>query len=297
MRKGQCVICAIPGPLTMDHVPPKGVVRPRPVLVNAFTNYISPGSAVGRPPFRTSHSRTFPTLCKRCNGDLLGALYDPALVELSNCASRWLRLKINHGFALPNDITVTARQAHVARAVIGHLLAADEQPQRSLDDEGPLQGAMRSFFLQPTEPPPPDLSVYLWPYPGSNQVLLRQFCISTLGEPRYPDPIAGGLLKFFPLAFLVTSTSAVVPGRRLGLLDLSSTEVGDLAIPLVGAPRQAGLSAFRTTRFSSWQITLGTWAPLLIPISNTEGPWPLGVPSPNPSLQRTPTGHSPGRRR
>ena len=231
------MICGASGRLMRDHVPPKGSVPSDPILVQTLGSYISSDSADARPPHQALSSRDFPTLCSTCNNKRLGGRHDPALIALASEVTRWLRLRIDHDLFLPRDIVVSARQAAVGRAVVGHLLAADEDPQRALAEEVPLASMMRSFFLEENQSPPDELRVHIWPYPEAQQVLVRQFCIYTLGRPRYPAPVAGALLKFFPLAFLVTRTSVEVPGFRFGRLDLTSSAMSDLALPLAGAPR------------------------------------------------------------
>lgn len=237
MRKGACAICGEVGQLTFDHVPPKGVVPPDQVIVQAFASFISSDATDARPPHRTHSSRSFPTLCSICNSERLGALYDPQLIAFANGVARWLRLRLDHDLSLPRDITVSAQPASVARAVVGHMLAADENPQRANNQPVPLRDSMQSFFLDQDGSPPSELRVHAWPYPLTQQVLLRQFAISTLGRPKYPAPVSGCLLKFFPLAFLVTRTSVEVPGTRFGLLDLSTSTTADIELPIHGAPR------------------------------------------------------------
>jgi hypothetical protein len=236
-RKGPCVICGEVGRLTSDHVPPKGAVPPDSVLVQAFTSYISSEATNARPAYPTLDSRSFPTLCEKCNSKRLGLLYDPHLIAFANDVARWLRLLLDHDLSLPRNITVSGRPASIARAVMGHLLAADENPSRTLAEPGPLRDAMRSFFLEPDAPPPPQLRLHVWPYPLAQQVLLRQFAVSTLDEPRYPAPISGCLLKFFPLAFLATRTSVEVPGVRFGSFDLATSDEVDIELPLERCPR------------------------------------------------------------
>jgi hypothetical protein len=238
MKKGKCVICGEAGELTRDHVPPKGALPSDPVLVQALESFMSSDSPSARQPHKVFPSREFPTLCKRCNVERLGRQYDPALISLVIGVARWLRLSIEHDFSLPRKIEVSCQEAASARAVVGHLLAADEDPDRSLAGRDRVAQAMCDFFLDDQALPPPNLHVSLWPYPGTQQVLIRQFCISTLGSPRrYPAPISGGLLKFFPVGFLVSSTPPIVPGFRFAQLNLSNNSETEISLPLADAPR------------------------------------------------------------
>ncbi len=97
--------------------------------------------------------------------------------------------------------------------------------------------AMRSYFLNPPSPPPADLRVYVWPCAGRKQVILRNFGVTAIVKPLYESPLVGDLLKFFPLAFFVTTDPARPPGFRLGSLALENTnDPSELQIPLSGAP-------------------------------------------------------------
>jgi hypothetical protein len=108
MKKGVCVICSKSAPLTRDHVPPKGTVPPDPIVVKRLEEHIA-ASTTKPMPLRVEHrSRSFRTLCKRCNVELLGQRYDPALSSLANAVARWLRVRLDHGLSLPQDITVDA---------------------------------------------------------------------------------------------------------------------------------------------------------------------------------------------
>lgn len=252
MKKGVCVICSESAQLTRDHVPPKGTVPPDPIVVKRLEEHIA-ASTTKPMPLRVEHrSRSFRTLCKRCNVELLGQRYDPALSSLANAVARWLRVRLDHGLSLPRDITVDAHQSRVARAIVGHLLAADEDPQRTLSDPASMFDKMRSFFLHPELPVPDDLHVYVWPYAGSFQVLIRGFCISTLGPPRYPAPIAGNLIKFYPLGFIVRQYSGndaqctswtVYPQRQRQANRTINPALWGAALPVAGASRrQRGLA-------------------------------------------------------
>jgi hypothetical protein len=168
---------------------------------------------------------------------LLGKKYDPALAALANSVARWVRASFDHDLSLPRDITVSAQQPKVARAVIGHLLAADENPKRSLETKAPLQEAMRSFFLDEAGVPSRGLRVCIWPYPGVKQVIIRAFGVTSLAPPRYSHPFVGDLLKFYPLCFFVTIHPIAVPGYRIGRVDLGAAEApSELVLPLNGAP-------------------------------------------------------------
>src|SRR5690606_2194766 len=133
------------------------------------------------------------TVCHRCNNTLLGAQYDPALIEFVNRVAVVLRSPLQ----LPKDFAILGRPQAVSRAVIGHLSAQGVGRYR----KGPLTEAVRDYFLDPSLPLPEPLRVFYWAYPYQSQVLVRDAGYIHLGEGK---PFALWFMKFFPVAFMVT---------------------------------------------------------------------------------------------
>ena len=239
--KGRCVICDAAGPLTRDHVPPQAVVAPSVLEVQTLTALLGDASVPGSPRggFRAP---TFPSICKNCNTDRLGREYDPSLERMAVDVRRWMTLPAELGIELVGNIEIETRPYRLARAVVGHLLAAEERRDPSkLPPRGTLTEALRSFFLDIDAPWPQGIHFYLWPYPGKEQVIIRGFGISRVIGQTY-GPIIGDILKFFPVAFWITADPAVGVPYSLTPLPFPSVISLDssveITIPVRNQPRR-----------------------------------------------------------
>lgn len=230
MKNGICSICETAGPLTMDHVPPRGSVTPSRLTIASIIEKYGFPRVEGHPG---RGSASFRTLCRDCNGCLLGAQYDPALMALVKRADSWLRAR-SLGLSLPKVMTLELTPHRVARSVIGHLLAsAKVEPGMTGRDAPPMQRAMRSYFLDPLQELPASVSIYVWPYISTRQVIIPAFSKAQFG---IEESVFGSLLKFYPLAFWMVYESD--PLTALGLTPLvpndakEMDDVRDLVLPL-----------------------------------------------------------------
>jgi len=183
---------------------------------------------------------TFPSLCKVCNTDLLGARYDPWLTKLAGDVRRWLAVTKDLDIWIPGDIQVSTQPFRLARAVAGHLLAAEERKDpSSTPPRGTLTNVLRAFFLDEAAPWPEDLHLYVWLYPASSQIIVRGFGIHRVLGATY-NWIIGDVLKFFPLGFWITTGPAAGVRYRLTELPLLKPPGIDtsvtLTIPLSAQP-------------------------------------------------------------
>lgn len=235
--KGRCAICGEVGKLTDDHVPPRSVVPESAIIVRRLADALDQ-HAEKREPQPGRIAKVFRTLCKRCNNDLLGSRYDPALARFANDLSVWVRSGFQLFLSLPSVAIIELQPALVARAVIGHLLASEpERSARHEELEGTLPTSMRAYFLSDELAFPPDFQLFVWPYPSTQTVIGRGIGHLDL---RGGEPIVADTLKFFPLAFAVVSVEAkmpLIPATRIrpeqaaGMDDTVSLE-----IPLRGGP-------------------------------------------------------------
>ena len=233
--KGRCVICNAVGPLTRDHVPPRGAVPPGPIEIRRLTAAIDPASESDERRVRGFQAPTFPSLCAVCNGARLGSTYDPALIQFASRLAAWVRGTAQLGLSLPEVAPLEVNAGAVARSVVGHLLAAEERqsPTAPLSD-GSLLGEMRAFFLD-SRPHTPPFRIFVWPYPASEIVIVRGFALSrVLG--RTHGPVVGDVLKFFPLAFWVVGHAD--PGISFPFVELPLSGVGltRIEVPMRGIP-------------------------------------------------------------
>jgi len=196
MVKGHCGICGEIGQLHRDHVPPKGSASLSRVEIRSLADHM--GASVARPRFSDTGVR-FKTLCSLCNSTRLGTWYDPELKRISAGVTRWLSASAL--ISLPESLVVSVRAQRVARAVIGHLLAAVPPDQAGKPHtDAPMQRALREYFLNPCAALPDRVSIYYWTYPSRRVVIALAIAKVSL---RPVPMILGDILKFFPLGYWV----------------------------------------------------------------------------------------------
>ena len=132
------------------------------------------------------------SLCGRCNNELLGAEYDPALIDLGQQVSALMTSPV----LLPRTMTVRVKPQRIARAVLGHIAA---QGVNRYDEKSPTTLPLRDYILDPAKPLPVELRLCYWAYPHRSRVLMRDALIMTLFQPDKGAHL--WLLKSFPLAF------------------------------------------------------------------------------------------------
>jgi hypothetical protein len=193
-KVGHCNICDSYGPLTADHVPPKGTLRfPQVDLIHIVALLGAEGPEGKRRSRRMQSGVHFRSLCSTCNSELLGARYDPALIEFSNSVS----LLLKGAVAVPEVSFVNVTPGAVARSVLGHLLAVGiERRERT-----PLLQDAINFFLDDTLPMPAGLDIHYWVYPYRRQVAIRDAALVTTFFKT--PPLGFWCLKYFPVAFMV----------------------------------------------------------------------------------------------
>ena len=84
------------------------------------------------------------------------------------------------------------------RSVLGHLLAAKTET-----DEVMIDGLIRPCVIEPSMPIHDDIHILYWVYPYEETVILRDFYMPAV-RGGFGDVGFFNLLKFYPLAFLVT---------------------------------------------------------------------------------------------
>ena len=185
--KGKCNICGNERKLTEDHVPPHGVLRFKSVELQ----HLIPNENNQNRQFQQGVK--FRTLCSVCNGDKLGFLYDPELINLSNQVHDYLTSSV----ALPYETKFNTVPDRVVRSVLGHLMAIGV----GLEPRGSLYELASQLVQHPELEIPGDLNVYYWLHPYNYQVAIRQFGFL----PKNSDShVFAAVLKFPPLAFMVT---------------------------------------------------------------------------------------------
>lgn len=235
--RGRCLCCGTVGPLSEDHVPPKQVVPERAIEYD----HLFPSAGDREPlqkPRRGFKSPSFPSLCTGCNSVRLGQRFDPELGRLASQLLRWTTSAQRFGLILPSTFYALVRPQRIARAVVGHLLAAEERSDRLAPlSEGTGTAALRDYFLDEAASLPAEMQLYLWPYAHDDIVVARDFVTSRLPLTKQ---FVGSVLKFRPLAFWLVSDHS--HGRILNLSSLPlGPEIGfddevEVAISLTNVP-------------------------------------------------------------
>lgn len=194
-RFGLCNLCLKEKNLTWDHVPPKGGIELLPVEIDRIASELMSGVQAQKPEI--SHDGLkFRTLCADCNS-LLGQRYDPALNEFAIAVGRFLRTSLH----LPEILHLEIRPTAVARAVLGHLLAARLSTVEAFFDPD-----IRTIVFDPDMAIPDDLSVFYWVHPYAQQIVFRD-ALMPKKRGDFSEFQRIGTLKYFPLGFLVTDAS------------------------------------------------------------------------------------------
>jgi hypothetical protein len=192
---GYCNICDAYGPLTGDHIPPKGTLRFPQVDLLHIADLLRAEKPIGKRKSRRMQSGVkFRSLCSRCNSELLGARYDPALIEFTNSVS----LLLKGAVAVPEVAFVNVTPGAIARSLLGHLLAVGVERRQTT----PVLEAVSTFFLDTTLPLPHGLELHYWVYPYRRQIAIRDAAL--IASFSKSEPIAFWCLKYFPLGFIVT---------------------------------------------------------------------------------------------
>lgn len=186
-----CNICQQEKVLSIDHVPPQGC-PPAKSRVTSRLLYQMIGDKSLRPR-QDQNGVTFRTICSDCN-NLLGSRYDRALVDIS------LKIEsfVESNLILPDSFEIECQPNAVMRSVLGHLLAAKTET-----DEVPIDELIRPCVIDPSMPIHDDIHILYWVYPYEETVILRDFGMPAV-RGRSGDFGFFNLLKFYPLAFLVT---------------------------------------------------------------------------------------------
>jgi hypothetical protein len=236
-KQGRCNICGAVGPLTDDHTPPKGCVRPTGMTLQHVTSRLAAGPAITA---KANNGVKYRTLCARCNNDFLGGRYDPALIDFVNRVAGLLASNLS----LPSKMTIPAKPGRIVRAVWGHLAAVGVD--RYL--KGPDTEALRDFFFDESLPVPTSINVYYWVYPYRRQVLIRDAGIIDMHGPMRATY---WLMKFYPMAFAVWRPEGSYP---LGFRDLAALctsapdAVVDVEVELARLPPELWLEAPTSTQ-------------------------------------------------
>lgn len=227
-KEGYCVICGEWGPLSRDHVPPKGCNN----LSDAEIRFLHPPQGIERKPVTSQGGVTYRTLCGACNSGRLGAEYDPALIEFSNAITNRSLVARERRLALPQFVQHYIKPQRIARAIVGHVIAAlavDESKDGLRSD--PMTDKMRHYFLNQDAPLPEQIEIYFWLYPERKQIVVKHMGKMVQVEDGSNDIIKGHIIKFLPFGFWLTYDSPSMKARNIhNLIKQSSLGIDDLEL-------------------------------------------------------------------
>jgi len=236
---GYCVICGNKGKLSRDHVPPKGCNN----LNDVELKHLFPSEKYSRKGITSQGGTHYKTLCGACNNTHLGSYYDPYLVNLSNEITSLVMGAKNRKISLPDRIYPFIKPQRIARAVVGHCLAAiavDEAKSGLISS--PISDSLRSYFLDQSSSLPEQLDIFFWPYPSKNQVVVKYMGKSSMYRK---GTIVGHVMKFLPLGFwlvwdkpdsIAIGERKLVPDKFMGLDDVHQVELDLYNIPALNFP-------------------------------------------------------------
>jgi hypothetical protein len=213
---GRCNICGDQGPLTEDHTPPKACRAITAGEISSLHDKLSAAGEKWNAPRHTQSGVTYKSLCRRCNVDLLGVKYDPALTDMCN----QVRAVASSLLTLPATIAIDIAPGAVLRSVVGHMAAQGVERYQ----KGALTESIRAYILDDVLPLPASLRMYYWFYPFRRQVLVRDAALIHLGRS---EPFAFWLMKFFPLAFFLTIDESPAPTYTMHNFDLDRDALPD----------------------------------------------------------------------
>lgn len=141
----------------------------------------------------------------------MGNDYDPALAHM--CRQVRMISDAKTTLTLPSAISVDVQPQAVMRSVLGHLSAQGVDRY----EKGQITEPVRDYILDGSLSLPTSLRIYYWLYPYRQQILIRDAVRLTVSNSVI---VAFWLMKFFPLAFLVTQEETAA--RQFSLRDLDS---------------------------------------------------------------------------
>ena len=196
--KGYCRICGAHGKLSEDHVPPKSIFNAGPLQVRSF-----PYQAWSQEAKAGMKTRS---ICFKCNNELLGASYDPQLVEFA--------FKVAHDNYIRRNLLLTSgrfeytiKTRSIAKAICGHLLSLYE-PRRNLNQPIDMSGAdfpskLRRFVTMDDDEIVKETNFYCWLHPYPSIFVVSFF--SMMYDFGIKEYISGSIVKFFPLSFWIVN--------------------------------------------------------------------------------------------
>ena len=188
----RCNICRNQATLCWDHVPPKGGMEITPVEQMTILELLTAKQYAGLSSI-SQNGVKFRTICSHCNNTPLGLRYDPVLNEFAIGVGRFLKTTLE----MPPIIKYPTRPNPLIRAIVGHMLAAKGDFERTTIDE-----KLRDFFNDETANFPDDLKIFYWVYPYPYTVAIRDVVMPSI-RGNLGTMGCFSILKYFPMAYMI----------------------------------------------------------------------------------------------
>lgn len=164
---------------------------------------------------------------------------------MSNEITKIALAVINKQIMLPSNRLIFTRPQKLARAVIGHILAADAVDEtkaglKSFD----FRDALRNYYLNESAALPQEVGILFWIYPSRRQVIIKDALLAYMGSFDN-KALCCHILKFLPFGFWVlwekpdtfqTTLPNLVPDKSMGIDDIYQTTVDFGNIPTLDFP-------------------------------------------------------------
>lgn len=193
-----CNICRQKKQLTEDHVPPKGSVSTKAVVIKQFFQHMIGENEAS--VIISQNGVKFKTICARCNNSLIN--FDKQLKYFCQRVSKAISSKL----ILPNPYPIECRPNAIMKSVLGHLLAAKTQT-----DDVVIDAAIRPCLQDFSIPIPDNIHIFYWIYPYTNTRILRDF-VMPAKRGNFKSYGFFNMIKFYPIAFLISDNLSVYEG-------------------------------------------------------------------------------------
>ena len=182
-----CNLCLLPAALTDDHVPTKGWGNDSLIEVRRF---LGEQFKAKQAILKCQGGVFFKTLCRQCNGEVLGGIPDAGLAELvAVCRKQFGREK--------RTFEAVLRPNAILRSILGHMISLRNYTERDMT----LDVMIRNYLIH-GKPLDARIKVYVWPFIIPDRlVIARDFVFADLKSREVSGIL--NVIKFDPLAVVV----------------------------------------------------------------------------------------------
>ncbi len=192
-KVGTCNLCLNNGPLSWDHVPPKGGIELTPVQMERIFDVF----AINRDKKALKESQNgvkFRTICSTCNS-FLGTNYDPVL----NKFAQDIGMFVNSVIGFPEYINIKTKPKLLIKAILAHLVASKKEVDGTV-----LDRQIRNIIFDIEAPIPDSINIFYWLYHYNTTVIMRDFSMPAKRGHFGNGSGIFNLIKYFPIGYLIS---------------------------------------------------------------------------------------------